>query len=391
MRTYSESNEEALRARSLLRDWAGEGFLNEAQYKRMEQETVCDLRRTNIFLRVVMFFFTVIVVVAVVGLLFLMFDAGSSQPSGVLFLVFAAISYAAAEKSASRGLYRHGIEEAFAVCSVGLGCLGLFVFLDRSDGTEFLIPTLGALSSLWIWHRFGLAYVFVAAMIFVAWLATSIADSHSGQHLFVAAVYTVGLIGAAAVRGRYRLTYLKERYSIAEALLWLGIYLAFNLQLSSADLLREWLDVHTSMGDFAGTFYWITWGLTWCIPPVVLYRGIRTKDRYVMAVGGITMILTLVTNKAYLGWPRHTWDPMLLGTLLIGVAILLQRWLAKGENGIRNGFTAQRLSGNDKGRMSAVSVAFGLAAPQATSVNPEASDFHFGGGSSGGGGASGEF
>jgi hypothetical protein len=47
VRAYTGSSEEALRARDLLKDWAGEGFLTEAQYQRMEQETVCDLRRTH--------------------------------------------------------------------------------------------------------------------------------------------------------------------------------------------------------------------------------------------------------------------------------------------------------------------------------------------------------
>ena len=51
MRAYSASSEEALRARNLLKDWAGEGLLTGAQYQRMEPETVCELRRTNIFLR----------------------------------------------------------------------------------------------------------------------------------------------------------------------------------------------------------------------------------------------------------------------------------------------------------------------------------------------------
>jgi hypothetical protein len=55
-------------------------------------------------------------------------------------------------------------------------------------------------------------------------------------------------------------------------------------------------------------------------------------------VGAITAILTLVTNKPYLGWQRHTWDPMLLGALLIGVPLLIRRWLAKGPGGIRHDF-----------------------------------------------------
>ena len=73
MRAYSASSEEALRARNFLQDWAGEGFLTEAQYQRMEPETVCDLRRTNIFLRIVLFLFTLIVVGAAVALVFVVF------------------------------------------------------------------------------------------------------------------------------------------------------------------------------------------------------------------------------------------------------------------------------------------------------------------------------
>src|ERR1035441_538679 len=73
VRAYSASSEEALRARDLLKDWAGEGLLTEAQYQRMEQDAVCELRRTNIFLRLVLFLFTLFVVGAAVALFFLFF------------------------------------------------------------------------------------------------------------------------------------------------------------------------------------------------------------------------------------------------------------------------------------------------------------------------------
>src|SRR5258708_2091766 len=78
MRAYSASSEEALRARDLLKDWTGEGFLTDAQYQQMEQETVCDLRRTNIFLRIVLVIFTLIIVGAAVGLFFLVFRSRSA-------------------------------------------------------------------------------------------------------------------------------------------------------------------------------------------------------------------------------------------------------------------------------------------------------------------------
>lgn len=133
--------------------------------------------------------------------------------------------------------------------------------------------------------------------------------------------------------------------------------------------------------------------LTWCLPPVVLTRGLRLKDRFIIVVGILIAILTLVTNKPYLGWQRNTWDPMLFGALLIGVALFIRRWLANGPSGIRHGFTAQRLSGKDKTWMSAGAATAGFLAPNIIPSSPQTDSpgVHFGGGKSGGGGASSDF
>ena len=73
MRIYSASSEETLRARKLLADWAGEGLITQEQYQRLKQETVSELRTTNIFLRLVLFLFTLISVGAAAGLFFMVF------------------------------------------------------------------------------------------------------------------------------------------------------------------------------------------------------------------------------------------------------------------------------------------------------------------------------
>jgi hypothetical protein len=399
VRAYSASDEEALRSRVLLKDWAGEGFLNAAQYQRMEQETVCELRRTNIFLRLVLFLFTLIIVGAAVALYFVIFRLQLvAHPATIFLLSVAAISYAAAELVVSKArLYRFGIEEALAVCSVGFLCAGVqaafFSGQPYSAKPESVVPAVGAIASLWIWHRFGLPYTLLGSMIFVAGLPSYWTSSHSAQHTIVAAIYAAGLLTVVAVRSRYRFTYLNHQYSIAEALLWLGIYLAINLQLSSLNLLGQWWGGPRAGAEFSRPFYWATWVLTWCLPPLVLARGLRLKDRFVIAVGALAAILTLITNKPYLGWQRHTWDPMLLGALLIGVALFIRRWLADGPGEIRHGFTAQRLSGKDKAWMNVGGVALGLVSPNITTPSPPASnpDFHFGGGDSGGGGATSDF
>jgi hypothetical protein len=402
VRFYSASSEETLRSRSLLKDWVGEGFLTKDQYELLEKETVSDLRTTNIFLRLVLFFFTMIIAVAAAALFQEVFLSGpSQQTAGVFFLVFAVIYYAAAEIVVSQArLYHYGIEEALAVCSVGLLCAGiqfaLFtggLFGPRPDAAQFLVPAAGAISSLWIWRRFGLSYAFLAAMIFVIFMPGYWTSSLEEQHLVIALFYAAGLVAIAPVRSRHRFDYLDETYSLAEASLWLGIYLAINLQLSSLDQSVPWWRGAWFAPDFARPFYWTTWVLIWCLPPIVLVRGIRQKDRFVIAVGAIMAVLTFVTNKPYLGWKRHTWDPMLLGIFLTGVAIFIRRWLARGPGGIRHGFTATRLSGKDKHWMNIGSTVLGTLSPQSITPAPQPSnpDFHFGGGSTGGGGAGGDY
>jgi len=400
VRIYSASSEETLRARKLLADWVGEGFLSKAQYQLLERETVSELRTTNMFLRLVLFLFTLISVGAAAALFFVV-SRPSEQTAGVFFLIFAAICYAAAEAAVSQArLYRYGIEEALAVCSVGFLCAGMHAALfsgspysPKPDAAQFLVPGVGVVFSLWIWRRFGLSYAFLAAMIFVLFLPGYWTSSREAQRLIIAVFYATGLAGVATVRSRHRFDYLDEAYSVVEAFLWLGIYLAINLQLSSLSLAAQWWGGTRAASEFGRTFYWATWVLIWCLPPIVLARGVRQKDRFVIAVGAIVAILTLVSNKPYLGWPRHTWDPMLLGILLTSVAIFVRSWLARGPGGIRHGFTAARLLAKDKHWINVGATVVAPLAPHSITPDPQASspDFRFGGGQSGGGGAGGDF
>lgn len=402
MRIYTAQSEETLRARKLLSDWANDHFLTKAQYESLEQETVSELRTTNVFLRATLFLFTVIVVGAAAGLFFLVFlSRPSDQAAGVFLLMFAATCYAAAEFAVRQArLYRYGVEEALAVCSVGFLCVGILLalFSDRlyyskPDALQFFVPAIGAASSLWIWRRFGLWYAFVAAMIFVIFLPGYWTSSHTAQHMIVAGFYAAGLLSVIAVRPHHHSDYLNDNYSLVESLLWLGIYLAANLKLSSLTPRLYWWVIGSTTSEFSRPFYWATWVLIWGLPVVVLARGIRQKDRFVIAVGAIVSVLTMASNKPYLGWPRHTWDIMILGILLTGTGLLIRRWLAGGPGGIRHGFTASRISGKQQKWMDTGSAVLALAAAQSTTPTPQtkAADFRFGGGASGGGGAGGDF
>ena len=400
MRIYSASREETLRAGNFLKVWFGDGLLTKDQYELLRHETVSDLRTTNIFLRLVLFAFTLISVGAMAGLFITVFLSGiADQTNGIIFLVFAAVCYVGAEIAASQArLYRYGIEEALAACSVGFLCAGiLLAFFSGQDYFSYahtamlVVATAGAVASLWIWRRFGLWYGFLAAMIFVLFIPGYWSSSSAVQRVIIVAFYAIALLCVVAVRPRHRFDYLDVAYSLVEALLWLAIYLTINLQITSFGQVSRWWLGRPVASELATPFYWTTWILIWCLPPLVLARGVRRKDRFVIAVGGITAILTLISNKPYLGWPRHTWDPMLLGLLLTGVAFFLRRWLARGTDGVRHGFTAARLSGKDQQRLGIAAIVLGPLAPHSVTPTPGTAPVRFGGGQSGGGGATGNF
>src|SRR5437867_7634298 len=73
MRRYSASDEEQIRAQYRVREWSRAGLLDSSQTARIEAELRVDLRRTNHFLRSLLFVFTILVAAASVLLIVTIF------------------------------------------------------------------------------------------------------------------------------------------------------------------------------------------------------------------------------------------------------------------------------------------------------------------------------
>jgi hypothetical protein len=146
----------------------------------------------------------------------------------------------------------------------------------------------------------------------------------------------------------------------------------------------------------AGPFYWFTFAMIWMLPAAGVWLSIHERDRPLLDTSLVMAFGTLLTNKPYLGLARKPWDPILLGLLLMGAAVVVRRWLASGDDRSRNGFTATRLLRSDKDMLAvagiaSVAVPHIAAQPHAPSPSPDrpAPDPFQGGRSGGaGGGAS---
>jgi hypothetical protein len=385
MSAYSVDEERAIRAGRLVQDWAASRLLSEEQRAAMAADLQVDLRRTNRFLRITLFLFGLLILQSFTGLLAIAFGA-SALVAAVLCALAAGVSYKIADLLVTHyRLYRFGIEEAAAVVSIMfVGAAGaLFASeLLGSSGDSVIVAALvcSAVMSLAVFLRFGYAYAAVAAMILAATVPFVPGDSDMVHRLLSIAVLVVAVVFMRRARREHGAEFPGDTYAILEATAWAGIYLITNLQISS------WI----STPERDSTFYWITYGACWLLPAAGLWLAIRERHRLLLDVSAIMALVTLTTNKPYLGAARQVWDPVVFGVFLIVVAVALRRFLRGGADGSRDGVVAERIVESEKERIGFVAT-ISVAHQGPVATRPAEPPDTFGGGRSGGAGASGSY
>jgi len=252
---------------------------------------------------------------------------------------------------------------------------------DDGDWALVIGLAVAAVMLATLFVHFGYVYAAVMAMVAATALPFQFGDSEVVQRM-------LGVVALVAIAAAVRIAraghgdeYPGDALTVIEAAAWLGIYLLVNLVVSSG----------ISTLDRASTFHWLTYAGIWILPAIGLWMALRGRERPLLLVSLVMALGTLLSNKEYLGSPRHEWDPLLFGVLLMGIATAVRRWLAAGENGMRHGYTSSRLVASDQ------SLLGGLAMVSAAHVNvpvasaPESYPEVGGGGRSGGAGAGGSF
>jgi hypothetical protein len=390
MRKYADDQERIIRVKRLADEWAASGLIDATQQARMVAGLGVDLRRTNRFLRLTLFGFGLLIIAAAVGLVVVTLDVNDTRIVGALFLMAAAVSVMCAEVLIGRfRLYRFGVEEACAAGTAVLVAAGSALVaspwtVGASDRQVFIALLAGSAAAFAAYRRYGYVYAAVGALLCVSLAPFHLPLSNPFQRLLAAALLGGCFIGARIKRNRYGDEFPGDEHGMIQASAWLGLYAALNLHLLPRSVARQPVAL----------FYWFTYAMIWILPAAGLGLSIRDRDRPLLAASLVMGLATLLTNKPYLGAARQPWDPILLGLLLIGTAIVMRRWLATGKDGTRGGFTPARLLRSDNDTRAAVAIA--SAAVHETSAHlhsdpPAPEPFKGGGGRSGGAGAGDSF
>lgn len=380
MNIYTRDDERNVRVERLVRDWNKSGLITDEQRDRMLPDLKVDLRRTNLFLRITLFVFGFLIVNAATGLVFINLDTNGSSVWWVA-AIFAIASYFAAQRIITQfRVYRFGIEEAFAVAAIAFMMIAGAMWFVRNFSTLYAFGA-GAIASFVVFRRFGYVYAGVAAIAFATFFIFDLEQSDTFRRLFSAILLLTVFFFSRERRQDHEWDFPADTYAMLETVAWGGLYFVTNLKITT------WF----SLPDEVRVFYWATYVLIWILPIAGLWLAIRDRHRWMLDLNIVMLIVTLSTNKPYLGVAQKPWDPILFGVMLIAVSLGLRRWIASGANGSRTGFVAHRLLESEKAKLALAGTATVLApgAPPPTAKQPPPPEF--GGGRSGGAGASGSF
>lgn len=390
MRHYAVEDEVRIGLGRSLRDWTKAGLLTPDQDERLRADLATDLRRTGVMLRLGLAAFTVVAGAAALGLVVVATNMRSEVATAITAAGLGAVAWAAATWLARHArLYRYGVEEALVMGGVALfgfsaALLGAKAVDNDAVGVAwFFAMTSVAIAARASYRHFGFQYAAVGALYALALLP--MASSTLGVDIkrgFAGLICAGAYIQATRVRQWAEDDVRRSDAEVVRAAAAVGAYFAVNLFVLPEALGR----------DVDNWYRWSSWVVGWLLPLAIGRSAVVERDPLLLRVAMATGLATLLTNKAYLGWPRQPWDPVLLGVVLIGVALVLRRWLLAGVDGERNGFTARPLLDSDAAAVqlgSLISVAMQPTPAARPAPGPE--DSHFSGGRSGGAGAGGTF
>ncbi len=337
-------------------------------------------------------FFVTAALLLLTGAFFIAFRPKIGTAPLLLLLLSAVCIVAAEVQEGSPALALRGGAGVTSFWGIAFLLAGVFLFLEETlkvrerGGMTLLLLAALAACALAAWRWGNPAYAVLAAISFFLVLARA----PSGRLLWVAMGIAMTLV-FARVLGHPSWA-PSHRWCAAVLVVGglLGVYAAVNLYALDHRLVEN---LRGAGLDLPGPrFQERIWAMvgTAVLPVAILWWGVRSRWTFVLDTGIVVAALSLITLRHYVHIAA-TWLVLTLaGTALVLLALALNRWLSRGPEDERDGFTAEPLFA-DEARLRALELVPVVAAHAPEARPPVEPGFQGGGGSFGGGGAGGSF
>jgi hypothetical protein len=375
--------------RAAARGWKRAGAIGEGTFEEISRRYPEPRTLPAPLWRVLAFVLGSFVLLAVFGA----FVVASRSASGawVLCAVFGtAFAVLADVQARSPSLALRGGVEVASFWGIVLLIGGLFLLLEESlhvhepAGPNLVLLGAAALLALGAWRWGNAAFAgFAAGAVFVL-----LARAPHGRLLWVAAGVA---LSAAAERFTDRTAWAPSHRACARGLVVCGIaavYAAVNCWSVDKRVIEGLGSRARTLPEGGpGDGAWIVAVLaTALVPAAVFLRGVVRRRALLVDTGLVLAALSLVTLREYVHVASLGVVLAVAGSLLVGGALAVNRWLRGGPEGERGGFTADALFTDEAG-LRAVELVPVLAAHAPAAKPPDEPGFSGGGGGFGGGGA----
>lgn len=396
MRIFAAEEESKLYELELARGWTRSGLISQEQLSATENGLGPVLAHAGWAIRLLFFSFCVSAQWALCA--YLTAGVRDQRLIGCYLLGTAVLCYALGEFLIRWfRLYRFGVEEALLAGAVVQFSNGLYLVMPEQLGffthdRAFAACCVAAALCTWLYRRCGYLYAAFTAIVALSVAVGCLALPERSTRLWLAWLYCL-LLAVTLLRDEPE--HEKDDRMFVRAALFLWTYLVLNLRLNEIANVPGFSGrLPLRQGEAIATdfFYWTTFALIWILPAAGMFWGVKRRQRPILAASSVMALITVMTNKPYLGWQRHSWDATILGAAMMALAAWLTRWLDSGPEGRRAGFTARpAILARDEGLGAAALVAAAAAGTAAQAPATGKPGFEGGSGSSGGGGASGDF
>jgi hypothetical protein len=319
--------------------WKRQGLLDEEKMKQIREKFPVGFHDSNGFIEVGLFVFSI---VAVSGSYFLLATLLSKLFDNDTFyysfnVVFGlAVGFLAGHLIDSRKHYRSGTDNALVIAAVALVTAGFIGFLPNNLPVWQYCLVILPIVLLAVWYYSDLLLTMAAfATLTTALFSWMLAFSFGKQLLpFVLMAVSAGLyVLARLYENRDELLYWRDNFILLE---WLSLsLLLISCNYYAVRELNFWMmDKRPAEAPeiaWAGLF----WTLTFAIPIVLFYLGLRQKERPLLIMSAIGWGLTLATWRYF-----HPLFSLEIYLVLNGLSlILLTVGLIRYLRVPRDGFT----------------------------------------------------
>ena len=383
-RVWSEA-ERVAEVRGGARDWKAAGAIDEATLAAIEAEFPEPRVELARVWKVLVF---VLVSVAILGVQVGVF--GFDAKSGSFFF-YAAILAGVTEVLRGSRLSGTASDATTSFWVVVMLTIAFGILLDAGKSQGALTATMVVAAAAWAvacWRwGFALYGAFATAAGFL--VLARFPTGRLGWAIVGAALCAIS-IGLAE---RPRLAPSRRRaFAGVFVVSALALYAAINLYSCDkriVEVIGEWSETERMTGAALRVRPAFVIA-TAVIPVLFLVWGVRTRRRLALDTGALLAALSVLTLEYYVRFGSLVITAF--GLALIGLALWLNRFLARAPGGEVRGFTASPLLSAESEALAPVAAlaAASSAAPSVSPHRPE-TDFSDGGGKYGGGGATGSF